>query len=455
MLAGAVVTVAAAVTAGTALADTTGAVSAAAITTTVGATADTYVVVERPALAYGTQAKLTAANWSTPWHSEAYLRFAVPAPPAGQTIAGARLELTFTKLDEQPGTVELRSLTGAWSESTTYATRPAVGAVVATATLPGQGQAGVSFDVTAAVQAAGRVDFALANPSAQSVASVHSREQGADGPRLVLVYGDPTPTLCGASFNVNSGESWQEALERTDGYYDGMEMVRVFYSGLPQAWPGKLDAGGRPIVVSFKAPPAQVIAGQHDARLRDWFRTAPTDQDIYWTYQHEPENDIDEGRFTAAQFRQAWQRLSGLADEAGNPRLRATLILMGWSLNPSSGRDWRDYYPGRSFIDVLGWDIYNPGWNAETPAYRTPAEIYERVVQTSNAEGLPFGIGETGSPLIAGDGGTRRATWLRDIAAYLTDHGALWVAYFDLNWSNADYRLRDAPSMAAWAEFCN
>ena len=93
----------------------------------------------------------------------------------------------------------------------------------------------------------------------------------------------------------------------------------MFYSGLPQAWPGKLDAGGRPMIISFKAPPAEVLAGTHDARLRDWFRTAPTDQDIYWTYFHEPENDIQSGAFTAAQFRQAWQRIVRAGRRGGQP----------------------------------------------------------------------------------------------------------------------------------------
>lgn len=72
-----------------------------------------------------------------------------------------------------------------------------------------------------------------------------------------------------------SGETYQEALARLDDYYGGLESVRVFYSGLPADWPGKLDAGGRPMVVSFNADPGQVAAGQHDVWLDRWFREAP------------------------------------------------------------------------------------------------------------------------------------------------------------------------------------
>jgi hypothetical protein len=426
--------------------------SAAAAPATVPAGADAYVVAERPSNSYGTEVKLTAANWTT-WHSETYLRFTVPATPAGSTIASVRLELSVQRVDTDPARLDLRPLTGSWSETVTYATRPTAGAVVAGATPPASGQPW-SFDLSSVVTAAGPVNLAVTNPTAQSVASVHAREHGADGPRLVITYDDPTPTLCGASF-ADEGLTYQQALAREDGFFNGLEMVRVFYPGLPQAWPGKLDTSGRPMAVSFKATPAEVVAGTHDARLRTWFATAPRDQDIYWTYYHEPEEDWDTAT-EKTQYRQAWQRLSGLADQAANPRLRATLILMGWSLNPNSGRNWRDWYPGRAYLDVLGWDLYNPSWNnPDEPAYKAPSELFANVIATSDAEGLPFGIGETGSPLIPGDSGTQRAAWLRALSAHLTAAGALFVAYFDHDWPNADYRLRDPAGQAAWAEFCS
>ncbi len=431
--------------------------AAAAPSASVPATADTYVVAERPTLAYGTDTRLTAANWAT-WHSETYLRFEVPAPPDGRPIVRSRLELTFQRLDRQPTSLEARALTGTWTESTTYATRPSVGAVVATATLPGANAAGVSFDLTAVVRAAGPYAFALTNPTAESVGSLSSRENGATGPRLVVEYG--TPTRCGAAFSTElPDETYQQALAREDGYYNGLELARVFYPGLPKPWPGKLDTGGRPMVVSFKAPPAQILAGTHDAALSQWFSDAPRQQDVYWTYYHEPEDDIARGAFTAEQYRRAWQRLAAMAREARNPRLRATLILMGFSVNPTSGRNWRDYYPGRDAIDVLGWDVYNPGWDHPThPGYRPVTEVFGHVIQTSQQEGLPFGIAETGSPLARGDDGTGRAAWLRQLSAHLTAAGALFIAYFDLDQTShngPDYRLRDPAGMAAWRDFCS
>jgi hypothetical protein len=263
-------------------------------------------------------------------------------------------------------------------------------------------------------------------------------------------------TLCGAAFATEPGETYQEALVREDAIFGGLESVRIFYPGMPRPWPGRPDAGDRPVIVSFKAPPAEVLAGTHDADLRAWFAGAPAGVDVYWAYFHEPEDDIKEGAFTAAEFRQAWQRIAGLADEAANPSLRATLILMGWSVDPASGRNWRDYYPGREHVDVLGWDLYNPSW--ESGRYRAPAELFAGVIEASRAEGLPFGIAETGSPLVTGDDGAGRAAWLRDLIAHLSSAGAAFVAYFDLDWTarnGADYRLRDPAGIAAWTAFCD
>jgi hypothetical protein len=465
--------------------------------TSLAATADTYVVKQYPKSTYGKAPKLAAAQWHN-WNTEAYVQFTVPAQ--ADPIVSARVEMTLERPDHRPDSVQLRSVGTNWSENTTYRTKPTPGGVVATAKV-GNGDK-ISFDVTKLVGKAGVYTFALANEGSQSVASVHSREQGGKGPRLVIgtmpggsvkptkPAATPTPsatakptasptasptvgpkppttgpkpadpvqstnTLCGASFSNEGSESYQQALKRIDGYYNGLELVRIFYPGKPAAWPGKLNVAKRPVVVSFKFPPKEITAGKHDSYLRNWFATAPRDQDVYWTYFHEPEQEVENGYMTSASYKAAWKRLRSLADEAKNDRLSATLILMGWTLSPNSGRNWRDYYPGRDVVQVLGWDIYNPPTQVSKGQYQNPAELYKRVVETSRAEELPFGIGETGSYLAKGDKGAGRATWLRKVAAHLSDEGALFVAYFDLKWPSGDFRLRDQASINAWRDFCS
>lgn len=441
------------------------------------ADADTYVVREAPSTRYGTATKLAASSWTT-WHSEAYLGFEVPAPPSGQHIARARLDLTVERRDHTPRSVTLSTVTGPWSESTTYGTKPTLGAAVGSAPVGTPAPATVSVDVSPAVAHAGRYSFALTDQTAQSVLSVYSREHGSDGPRLLVGYAPdgpapttpaptsaptsaptpaPTPggTLCGAAFTQEPGETYQQALTRADARYGGLDIARIYYGGLPAGWPGKLDLGQRPLTVSFKADPKEILAGRDDSGLRTWFATAPTTRDVYWSYYHEPEDDIARGAFTAADYRAAWQRIASLADAAGNPRLHATLILMGWSLDPRSGRTWTDYFPGAGTVDVLAWDNYNAGQRKNT--YTPAATIFGAAVAVTRAAGLRFAVAETGSPLVAGDSGTGRAAWLRDMARYLTAQRAVFAEYFDLDWrsqGSVDFRLRDPASVAAWKEFC-
>lgn len=261
---------------------------------------------------------------------------------------------------------------------------------------------------------------------------------------------DKPATRFGTSVSRVGGEDYRAAKRRVTRDYGAPRVLRVFHSGLPSPW-GTIhrNLGRRvPLVVSFKADPRSILAGRHDAYLRKWFATAPTGRRTFWTYYHEPEDNIDRGEFSAAQYRAAWSRIAGLARAADNRRLRATLILMTWSLNPSSDRNWRAYYSAGD-IDVLGWDGYNP-YEAQG-RYSRPSEMFGRAFRAARSVGLPFGIAEFGSNLAAGDNGRLRARWLRACARWLDRREARFVTYFDAVFPGEnDFRLRDNPSRSAW-----
>lgn len=259
-------------------------------------------------------------------------------------------------------------------------------------------------------------------------------------------------TMCGASF-ANDGMTYKAALAAEDARFGGLDMVRVFFSGAPPKWAGSpADVAHRPVNVSFKFDADDVMAGKYDTAMRTWFASVPRTQDVYWTYYHEPEDNIRDGEFTAAQYRAAWQRLRGLADQAGNPRLRSALVLMEWTLRPASGRNWRDYYPGQATIDVLSWDVYNLEW--DKGKYAAPATLFGPIVSVAQSEGRPWAVSEFGSHLATGDSGPARAAWLNASVKYLNDKKAVWAAYFDHDWDTGDYRLRDAAGIAQWKAFC-
>jgi hypothetical protein len=256
-------------------------------------------------------------------------------------------------------------------------------------------------------------------------------------------------TLFGSSLDFTVSGGFDAWVEHVDERFSDLPVVRVFNQGLPRDWTAKEIIEGRTVVVSFKADPTDVVEGRHDAALRRWFASTPPNSDVYWTYFHEPEDDIERGDFTAEEFRDAWRHLRKLADETRRPNLHATLVLMGWSTNPKSGREWTDYYPGGDVIDVIGWDNYN--LSARNGRYADPEDIFGRVIEVSEEVGKPWGIAETGSLLVRGDDGTARAEWLGRVGEYLVERGAVWVTYFEST-VGGDFRLHDEASRQVWAE---
>jgi len=470
---------------------------AAATSLSVSPAEDTYVYQEYPDQNRSTSTKLTASNQAG-LHTRSYLRFVVKGVPAG--VSGLTAHLRFDSDRNQPPLVELhRVASSTWSAATTtIRNAPAVGDTVASVK-PDYRQKTLDFDVSAAVTGDGDYSFALTAPLPNTVSVVFASEEGAGGPRLTLdwsgrgtppspapssaapsapalpsmspVKPTPTPTakptptssapsssnppppavpsgptLFGATVWA-AGQSQAQALAAANSRYGNLEVVRVFYHGLPAPWPGAAALSGGPVVVSFKAAPKDVLSGSVDGQLSSWFANAPKGRPIYWSYFHEPEDDIARGAYTAADYRAAWQHLRALSLKASNPNLRSTLILMGWSLSAQSGRNWKDYYPGSSTIDVLGWDTYNLA--APKGKYNDAATVMGDVVATSRAAGKPWGIAELGSLLVSGDSGAGRAAWLNQMASYAQAQGAAFVTYFDAP-VGGEYRLLDAPSQRAW-----
>jgi hypothetical protein len=256
-------------------------------------------------------------------------------------------------------------------------------------------------------------------------------------------------TAFGAVVKAQRGETYQQARARSETRYGRLGVIRYFDRSDLDGWDlldqRLTDHTG---IVSFRIPPATVNSGAADAELLAWFRAAPTGRTTYWSYMHEPEDEVRRGDFSAAAYRSAWARIAGLAGQVGNPQLEATLILMCYTVNPASGRTWTDYYAAGS-VEVLGWDCYNHG--EKRGVYGDPATLYSRAVTVSRNAGLPWGMAEIGSLLAAGDTtGAGRAAWLTRVARYLHAEGAEFVSYFDTNGAGTDYRLLDEPSRQAW-----
>lgn len=262
-----------------------------------------------------------------------------------------------------------------------------------------------------------------------------------------------TSTKFGISLGGGSRTSVVDDLATEENRFGThIPVVRTWDSYIPTGDVWKKRAAGfgsRYIVTSIRAKPSEINSGKYDSQLRSYFSSAPTTTPIFWNYYHEPEDEVKAGQFTAAQFVSAFKHVADIAGSYCRSNLYPTLVLMGWTVDPSARLDWTDYYPGAGYVSVLGWDPYN-GAHGEATSYRSAASLFGNVVATSKAAGKPFGIAETGSDRIPGDStGTGRAAWLTSIASYLDANNAAWVTYFQST-ANGDFELRDSPGITAW-----
>jgi hypothetical protein len=241
-------------------------------------------------------------------------------------------------------------------------------------------------------------------------------------------------------------------LSQTTAQFGRMPIDRVYYPGLPasNAWTGGLaSANDSAVIVSFKALPADILSGADDAALSHFFDTAPAGHPIYYSYYHEPEDNIADGQFTLGDYKAAWARVVQLADAARNPDLHSTLILMEWDLQKASGRNWKDYLPGGGIISTLGWDAYSQGSATNVnPQPTPPADFMGPAIAASKSVGLPYGFAEFGLSTATG-----RSAWMTEVGNYLLASGALFATVFNGSPQYPTLQLTDQTSQDVWRGF--
>jgi hypothetical protein len=294
---------------------------------------------------------------------------------------------------------------------------------------------------------AGRVRFAaMAGLAAVSVLAGVLFVAGRDHAQPVRI------AAAGSSIPLLGSSVGYVSLAQTTAEFGQMPIVRVYYPGLPaaNAWDGGVaGANHSAVIVSFKALPTDILSGADDATLAHFFDTAPTGHPIYYSYYHEPEDNIADGQFTLADYKAAWARVVALADAARNPDLHSTLILMSWDLVKASGRDWKSYLPGGGIISTLGWDAYPVGSATNVnPQPTPPADFLGPCIAASESVGLPYGFAEFGLSTATG-----RAAWMTEVGNYLMSSGALFASVFNGVAEYPTLQLTDQASQDVWKGF--
>ncbi len=301
------------------------------------------------------------------------------------------------------------------------------------------------------------------------------------------------PTASRADSHVTQIGAWSRDWVWFDAAVGPVDVYRGYDSGFnyptwqdvprPLAHPGGMND------YSFQLPPAQVAQGQHDQALRTFITSTP--RNVVLTNHHEPEQEIEAGQFTFAQFRKANARLNSLVDEQnardGGTR-KVSVILMISTFTGYKGRNAENYWPtsGKGdggTVDLISADVYARPHATGTPGvpagytdgenWLSPATLMRPVLAFARSHGTDWAVSELGF-LEDVNNARRRAQALRDAVAYAragtldgtTYRPALWISYWDSRGSRADWQLRYAnppvPSTSstsnaalAWRDLAN
>ena len=120
---------------------------------------------------------------------------------------------------------------------------------------------------------------------------------------------------------------------------------------------------GRSVHISFKTPNwAAVAAGNHDTELNALFTAIRDTSVCCWvSFQHEPENDLDLGLGTAADWQRMQIRINQRRVAVGATNCVVVPILMTYTWNPASNRnpnDWINLLSPANF-PLFGVDFYS------------------------------------------------------------------------------------------------
>lgn len=270
---------------------------------------------------------------------------------------------------------------------------------------------------------------------------------------------DPSTTegviIWGSSFGAMQGETQANAYTRVKKAFGSQQIVRIFCSADP-VWPTYIPVE-TVAQISFKMDAKDVLGGSKDAVLINFFNGLATTATIYWTYFHEPEDEIRDGAFTAEEYRNAFDYIIDLQKKLNKSNLVPTLCLMTYSLDPASKRNWRDYLPAK--VELISWD----GYYRDTMGDNV-SKIFGPTRELMKTLGLPWAVAETGVNKMKNSGQVneamdkeKRKKLLTALAKDLstTEPLPLFIEYFDSSPPHdaafSNWRISDDPDMiTAW-----
>ncbi len=261
-------------------------------------------------------------------------------------------------------------------------------------------------------------------------------------------------------------------LDATSAQLGGKPQFVLFYRDLSRPYPSDVCAE----VIAHDAIPVislellhwhgprkgrlqAIIRGEYDAFFRRYAEDARASTQLaLFRFGFEMNGDVVPWGGDPEAFQAAWRRVRDIFHSAGCRNL-----LWVWAPAATSGPNepWNGiekYWPGNSYVDVIGLDGYNFGdaYNA-THRWQSAAEIFGPPLDAIRSSGVPhpvliteFACAHDGQP-------QRRAAWIRDAHAFLSARpeiiGAIWFNYDKSRERAPNWRIdADALSLQAWQE---
>ena len=296
-----------------------------------------------------------------------------------------------------------------------------------------------------------------------------------------------TATLAQAANNpINLGLSIQSGevpllIDTENQLGRQVDTVRMF-SRWDDAFPSDQDLAtldGRNGILSIRPqdgntqiPWADIAAAQPGDPLHDdmvaWANAIEPYEDQLWiTFNHEPEAASNLAHGDADDFIAAWQTFMTVLEDNGVESLGRTWITTNFAhqVSDNDRRSAPKWYPGDEWVDVIAADAYN--WYTCRPNSPSPWDELEPLIEDFRL----FGQAHPDQQLMLAEFGTvedpadptRKAQWFANAQALFAEPGYeqfVTVSYFNLNDDSGtfqcDWRFDSSPeSQAGFVAFAN
>jgi mannan endo-1,4-beta-mannosidase len=173
--------------------------------------------------------------------------------------------------------------------------------------------------------------------------------------------------LIGAYVDGSTVASMESDVGRKLDIVSTFENWSTPFSGTPAA------TGGRTALIAWE--PAgistqDVVDGRHDAYLRTWASAAKASgQQLFirpwpemngeWAQWSAAYTGGDKSTASAEQLKSAWRHVHDVFTVAGASNVKWVFSVNETDEPAGAGNRLEDYYPGDSYVDVLGFDAYN------------------------------------------------------------------------------------------------